>query len=78
MEDDVSSNSGSSYQENDNLSNQPDILRASKTTSTCCAQYRQTLQNATDETNPDELASYFEQLLYIPKPMSLMAEMMYA
>ena len=26
----------------------------------------------------DELALYFEQMLYIPKPMSLMAEMMYA
>lgn len=30
------------------------------------------------DSNPDELASYFEQMLYIPKPMSLMAEMMYA
>ena len=30
------------------------------------------------ETTPDELASYFEQMLFIPKPMSLMAEMMYA
>lgn len=28
--------------------------------------------------NPDELASYFEQILFIPKPMSLMAQMMYA
>eukprot|EP00111_Clytia_hemisphaerica_P000611 TCONS_00001761-protein len=28
--------------------------------------------------NEHELASYFEQMLYIPKPMSLMAEMMYA
>ena len=28
--------------------------------------------------NENELASYFEQMLYIPKPMSLMAEMMYA
>jgi len=28
--------------------------------------------------NATELASYFEQMLYIPKPMSLMAEMMYA
>ena len=31
-----------------------------------------------DESNADELASYFEQMLVIPKPMSLMAEMMYA
>lgn len=30
------------------------------------------------DSNPDELASYFEQMLYLPKPMSLMAEMMYA
>ena len=30
------------------------------------------------ETTPDELASYFEQMLFIPKPMSVMAEMMYA
>lgn len=32
----------------------------------------------TVESNPDELASYFEQILFIPKPMSLMAQMMYA
>ena len=31
-----------------------------------------------EDSNPEELASYFEQLLYIPKPMSYMAEMMYA
>lgn len=31
-----------------------------------------------DDANADELASYFEQMLVIPKPMSLMAEMMYA
>jgi len=31
-----------------------------------------------DDTSPDELASYFEQMLFIPKPMSTMAEMMYA
>lgn len=30
-----------------------------------------------DDTTPEELASYFDQLLYIPKPMSAMAEMMY-
>ena len=30
------------------------------------------------ETTPDELACYFEQMLFIPKPMSVMAEMMYA
>merc|ERR1711962_1935014 len=30
------------------------------------------------ESNPDALASYFEQILFIPKPMSLMAQMMYA
>ena len=30
-----------------------------------------------DDTTPEELAAYFEQLLHIPKPMSAMAEMMY-
>ena len=30
-----------------------------------------------DNTTPEELASYFDQLLYFPKPMSAMAEMMY-
>ncbi|EDO47520.1 predicted protein [Nematostella vectensis] len=30
-----------------------------------------------DDTTPEELAAYFEQLLHIPKPMSVMAEMMY-
>jgi len=30
------------------------------------------------ESNAEELASYFEQMLVMPKPMSLMAEMMYA
>lgn len=30
-----------------------------------------------DDTTPEELASYFDQLLYFPKPMSAMAEMMY-
>ena len=33
--------------------------------------------NAIDDTSPEELAAYFEQLLHIPKPMSSMAEMMY-
>ena len=30
-----------------------------------------------DDTTPEELAAYFDQLLHIPKPMSAMAEMMY-
>ena len=30
-----------------------------------------------DDTTPEELAAYFDQLVHIPKPMSLMAEMMY-
>lgn len=30
-----------------------------------------------DDTTPEELASYFDQLLHIPKPMSQIAEMMY-
>jgi hypothetical protein len=30
-----------------------------------------------DDTTPEELAAYFDQLLHIPKPMSQMAEMMY-
>ena len=30
-----------------------------------------------DDTTPEELAAYFDQLLYLPKPMSAMAEMMY-
>lgn len=54
-------------------------------TPTCGAQYLQqsTSSGATaapgpEESNPDELASYFEQILFIPKPMSLMAQMMYA
>ena len=47
----------------------------------CASQYcnmsnNQYLMN--EESNPDELASYFEQILYIPKPMSAMAQMMYA
>lgn len=54
--------------------------------STCGSQYMNysnetsVTTNIDDETtfNTNELASYFEQMLYIPKPMSLMAEMMYA
>lgn len=38
----------------------------------------QTHHELSEEDNANELASYFEQMLYIPKPMSLMAEMMYA
>jgi len=50
---------------------------------TCGAQYLQqgtTSQSAagTVDSSPDELASYFEQILFIPKPMSMMAQMMYA
>ena len=30
-----------------------------------------------DDTTPEELAAYIDQLLHIPKPMSQMAEMMY-
>ena len=30
-----------------------------------------------DNTTPDELAAYMEQILHFPKPMSAMAEMMY-
>jgi len=54
---------------------------------TCSVQYLQqqvttsTGQSPTADpthSNPDELASYFEQILFIPKPMSLMAQMMYA
>ena len=46
----------------------------------CGAQHTQQThrQLTNDESNADELASYFEQMLVIPKPMSLMAEMMYA
>lgn len=51
---------------------------------TCGAQYLQqgtslpTAAVGSEDSSPDELASYFEQILYIPKPMSLMAQMMYA
>jgi len=50
---------------------------------TCGAQYLQqeqgtSLQQTPEDSSPDELAAYFEQILYIPKPMSLMAQMMYA
>jgi len=49
---------------------------------TCGAQYLQqgstSLTTGTEDSSPDELASYFEQILFIPKPMSLMAQMMYA
>lgn len=31
----------------------------------------------TDDTTVDDLAGYFDQMLYIPKPMSDMAELMY-
>jgi len=49
----------------------------------CSTQYLQQGNNGQSsgdsvESNPDELASYFEQILFIPKPMSLMAQMMYA
>lgn len=49
----------------------------------CSTQYLQQGTNGQSsgdsvESNPDELASYFEQILFIPKPMSLMAQMMYA
>lgn len=30
-----------------------------------------------DDTTVDELAGYFDNLVYIPRKMSLMAEMMY-
>lgn len=43
----------------------------------CSTQYLNKTHSS-NETNPDELASYFEQILFIPKPMSLMAELMYA
>jgi len=48
-----------------------------------CGRQHRRLQCATvqsmnfDDTTPEELASYFDQLLYFPKPMSAMAEMMY-
>jgi len=45
--------------------------------SSCSTQYLNRTHSS-NETNPDELASYFEQILFIPKPMSLMAELMYA
>jgi len=52
----------------------------------CSTQYLQQGANGqssgnhadTVDSSPDELASYFEQILFIPKPMSLMAQMMYA
>jgi len=51
----------------------------------CGAQHAQQTNRQTqgsqvtnDDANAEELASYFEQMLVIPKPMSLMAEMMYA
>lgn len=55
----------------------------SETPTTCGAQYLQQgssvqTSGGTEDSSPDELASYFEQILYIPKPMSLMAQMMYA
>ena len=34
-------------------------------------------QENIDDTSPDELAAYMEQILHFPKPMSAMAEMMY-
>ena len=52
-------------------------------TSGCSEQHRraQSVGRCTelnfDDTTPEELAAYFEQLLHIPKPMSAMAEMMY-
>jgi len=60
------------------------------TPASCSAQYLQQTSvshssiadpnnsSSADSSNPDELASYFEQMLFIPKPMSLMAQMMYA
>ena len=48
-----------------------------------CGRQHSRLQGASiqrmnfDDTTPEELASYFDQLLYFPKPMSAMAEMMY-
>lgn len=45
-----------------------------------CGRQHSRLQGARmnfDDTTPEELASYFDQLLYFPKPMSAMAEMMY-
>lgn len=50
----------------------------------CSGQFRQAQSSKIphgnvnfDDTTPEELAAYFEQLLHIPKPMSAMAEMMY-
>lgn len=43
-----------------------------------CANVRRHAGNMNfDDTTPEELAAYFDQLLYFPKPMSAMAEMMY-
>jgi len=60
------------------------ITETPGTPSSCSAQYLNTAHsvaadpNTTDSSNPEELAAYFEQMLFIPKPMSLMAQMMYA
>ncbi|EEC08185.1 conserved hypothetical protein [Ixodes scapularis] len=46
-------------------------VRASAADMTCSQQARM------DDTTVDELAGYFDNLVYIPRKMSLMAEMMY-
>lgn len=50
----------------------------------CSGQFRQAQSSKIprgdvnfDDTTPEELAAYFDQILHIPKPMSAMAEMMY-
>ena len=69
--------------------NEPDLPTISKTnqkqtnsqhTLSCSSQFSQPPVDIDNNSSydDDELALYFEQMLYIPKPMSLMAEMMYA
>nr|XP_004210839.1 uncharacterized protein LOC101241383 [Hydra vulgaris] len=76
---------------NNNLNNNEIFIFSKKVTDSmkrennnnwnCSTQFlnkRLPLRETPEDSNPEELASYFEQLLYIPKPMSYMAEMMYA
>ncbi|XP_057314246.1 uncharacterized protein LOC130655496 [Hydractinia symbiolongicarpus] len=63
------------------LNNKKQNKHSEECPTTCSAQFlclKSVNYNTNEDLNPDELASYFGELLYIPKPMSLMAEMMYA
>ena len=64
----------------------PKSLQTREVVAVDCSRQHRRLQGANvqkqlgmnfDDTTPEELAAYFDQLLYFPKPMSAMAEMMY-